>query len=74
MQNVGVSHGLLVSSASFKASIEKEIANQFFRVRLWDADALVEQLLLQYERLPADLRAEIPLQRSWAIAAQEDQE
>jgi restriction system protein len=73
MQNVGAQQGLLVSWAGFKGSVEKETASQFFRVRLWDADALVEQIFAQYERLPADLRAELPLKRIWTIAAQEEQ-
>lgn len=72
MQNVGAEQGLLVSWSGFKSSVEKEKASQFFRVRLWDAEDLVKNLLAQYDRLPADLRAEIPLKQIWVVAAQEE--
>jgi restriction system protein len=67
MSNVGADQGLLVSWGGFKTSVDREAASQFFRVRLWDSDALVEQLLANYDKLPDDLRAEIPLQRVWAL-------
>jgi restriction system protein len=66
--------GLLVTWGGFKSSVDREIPNQFFRVRLWDQDDLIEQLLAAYESLPDDLRAEIPLKRVWTIAAQDDEE
>lgn len=72
MQNVKAEQGLLVSRSGFKASVEKETASQFFRVRLWDAESVVEHLLAQYERLPADIRAELPLKRVWAVAASDE--
>ena len=68
MQNVGADQGLLVSWSGFKSSVDRETASQFFRVRLWDADALIEALLAQYDKLPEDLRAELPLKRIWAPA------
>jgi len=74
MKNVGAHQGLLVSWSGFKASVEKETASQFFKVRLWDADAIVEQLLAQYDRLPPDVRAELPLKRIWTVAAQDEAE
>jgi restriction system protein len=72
MQNVGAEQGLLVSWGGFKTSVERETASQFFRVRLWGKNELVEQILQHYERLPAELRAELPLKRIWAVAAQEE--
>lgn len=69
MQNVGADQGLLVAWGGFKTSVEREVPNQFFRVRLWDSEALVEQLLAHYDSLPGELRAEIPLQRVWVMVA-----
>ena len=71
MQNFRAEQCLLVSWGGFKTSIDRETASQFFRVRLWDAEALVQQLQEQYDRLPADLRAEIPLKRIWTIASKD---
>jgi restriction system protein len=69
MSNVGAEQGLLVSWGGFKNSVDKEEAIQFFRVRLWDSDAVIEQLLANYDKLSDELRAEIPLQRVWALVA-----
>lgn len=73
MSNVGADHGLLVAWGGFKTSVQRELPKQFFRVRLWDSQALVEQLLANYDKLPDELRAEIPLQRIWAVVPPEDE-
>jgi restriction system protein len=68
MQTVQADQGLLVSWGGFKSSIDREIPAQFFRVRLWDQDDLVDALLDNYERLDEDLQADIPLKRIWTVA------
>jgi len=73
MQNVQADQGLLVSWGGFKVSVEKERAHHFFRVRLWDQDALIDELLEHYDRLDEDLRAELPLKRIWTVALQEEE-
>src|SRR5438445_12311633 len=40
MQNVQADQGLLVSWGGFKSSVDKEVPVQFFRVRLWDQNAI----------------------------------
>jgi restriction system protein len=69
MQNVQADQGLLVSWGGFKQSVYKEIATQFFRVRLWDQDDLINELLEHYHQLDEDLRAELPLKRIWSVAS-----
>ena len=54
-------------------TVDKERATQFFRVRLWDQNDLIEQLLNNYEKLDDDLRAELPLKRIWTVATQDEQ-
>lgn len=73
MQNVQADQGLLVSWGGFKSSIDKEIPAQFFRVRLWDQDTLIAELLANYDKIDEDLRAEIPLKRIWTITTTEDE-
>ncbi len=68
MQNVQAQQGLFVSWGGFKGSVDKEKANQFFRVRLWDRDDLIEELLNNYEKLDDSIRAELPLKRIWTVA------
>jgi len=74
MQNVQAEQGLLVAWGGFKTSVDREVAAQFFRVRLWDSDALIGQLLEQYEKLDEDLRAELPLKRIWTVATEDGEE
>lgn len=72
MHNVQADQGLLVSWGGFKSSIDKDMAQHFFKVRLWDRDAIINELFDHYDKLDEDLRAEIPLKRLWAVAMQEE--
>lgn len=74
MQNVQAEQGLLVSWGGFKSSINKEIPAQFFRVRLWDQDELLNEMLSIYDKLDEDFRAEIPVKRIWTVTSQEGEE
>ena len=72
MQNVQADQGLLVSWGGFKSSVDKEEATQFFRVRLWNQDTLIRQILATYDRLSEDIRTELPLKRIWTVAETEE--
>jgi restriction system protein len=74
MQNVQAEQGLLVAWGGFKTSVDREVSTQFFRVRLWDSDALIDQLLLHYDKLDEDLRTELPLKRVWTVASPDEEE
>lgn len=74
MQNVQAEHGLLVSWGGFKSSIDREKVRQFFRVRLWDQNDLIDQLLEHYENLDDGIRAELPLKRIWTVVTPDDDE
>ena len=67
MNKVGAEYGLLVSWNGFKSSIEKERGNQFFRIRLWDSDNVIDELFTNYEKLSPDMQADIPLKRIWML-------
>jgi restriction system protein len=68
MQNVQADQGLLVSLGGFKDTVRREEAAQFFRVRLWDQQDIIEELLAGYGELDPDIKAELPLKQMWAIA------
>ena len=74
MQVVGAEFGLLVSWGGFKSSVDKVQAQHFFKVRLWDQDTLIGELLKVYDKLDEDIRTELPLKRIWTVAAQEEGE
>ncbi len=65
--------GLLVAWGGFTRTVEEEIPVQFFDVRLWDEQELIAQLLNVYEKLDADLRAELPLKRVWLPTASQEE-
>lgn len=67
MSNVGADYGLLVSWSGFKSSVHKEIPKQFFKLRLWDANDVIKEIFNNYDKLPADLRTEIPLKQVWVL-------
>jgi restriction system protein len=72
MQSVGADQGLFVSWAGFKSTVTKEVPAQFFKVRVWTAKDLIEQLLANYDKLDPDIRADLPLRRIWTIATPDD--
>ena len=74
MQNVQADQGLLVAWGGFKSSVDKEVPVQFFRVRLWDQDDLIDKLLENYDKLDDDIRADLPLKRMWTVAQTEEEE
>ena len=74
MQHVGAEQGLLVCWGGFKNTILKEVPRLFFKVRVWDQNDLIDQLLAVYDKLDEDLQTEIPLKRIWTVAAQDQAE
>jgi restriction system protein len=70
----GADEGLFVSWSGFKNNVRKELAPQFFRLRLWTRKELLEQLFANYEKLDEDTRAELPLKRIWAVAVKEGEQ
>jgi restriction system protein len=74
MQNFHAEQGLLVSWGGFKPTVLRELPAQFFRVRLWDQQTLIDELVMNYDKIDADIRAEIPLKRIWTIATEELEE
>lgn len=55
-------HGLLVSLGGFTKPVHDRNEQSFFVIRLWGPDELAQRLLENYDSLPQDIRAEIPLE------------
>lgn len=68
----GAQEGLFVSWSGFKTNVQKELAPSFFKIRLWTQKELLEALFANYDRLDADIKAELPLKQVWMVAAQEE--
>ena len=62
--------GPLVCWGGFNTAVLREARLGCFAVRLRDATALIA-ILRNYERLPKELQAELPLKRLWARVLEE---
>jgi restriction system protein len=72
MSKFNAPQGLFVSWGGYKSNVQKELAQSFFKVRLWTRKDLLEALFAHYDKLDEDLKAELPLKRIWTVAAQEE--
>lgn len=68
MADYRADQGLLVCWGGFKDTLRREARNDYFKIRLWDQQELLDALFTHYERFDEDLRAELPLKRVWAVA------
>ena len=59
---------LFVSWAGFRSNVQRELARDFFTVRLWSKKDLIEKLFLHYDKFPEDIRLALPLKQVWMIA------
>lgn len=74
MDTFGAESGLIVSWGGFRGVVEKEAARQYFKIRLWDADNLVQMIQENYDKLPEDIQSELPLKRIWILLPEEEEE
>lgn len=72
LRRFNADRGLFVSWGGFKTSVIKRTRELFFEVRLWNADDVIHAIQDNFERLPADIRTEIPLTRMWTLAEEDD--
>lgn len=71
LQSYQAQQGLLVSWGGFKKSVLNEAKQSFFTIRLWDSGDLFKAIVRNYDRLPDELQAELPLKRCWALVLEE---
>lgn len=67
ISRLGAEQGLFVSWDGFNNVALKSIRDLFFRVRLWDSKQLMSVLLKNYDNLPDEIQAELPLKRIWVV-------
>jgi len=72
MKTFDAEQGLLISWGGFNQAVLKEARQSFFTVRLWDSGDLLEAILKNYDNLPKDLQAELPLKRIWGLVVEEE--
>lgn len=72
MTKFNASQGLFVSWGGFKSNVQKELASSFFKVRLWTQRDLLNQLFLNYDKLSADIKLELPLKQIWTVTSSDE--
>ena len=63
--------GLLVCWGGFNRAVLQESKQGHFTVRLWDSSHLVGAIYRNYDRLPAEIQAELPLRQVWMLVAED---
>ena len=71
MQTFRANQGLLMCWGGFTRSVLSESKQAHFSIRLWDSKDLLEAIYRSYERLPAEIQAELPLKHVWMLVSEE---
>jgi restriction system protein len=74
MQSFKAEQGLLVCWGGFNKAVQTESKQGYFSVRLWESRDLVEAIYRNYELLPAEIQAELPLKKVWMLVVEEQDE
>lgn len=67
MQTFNADQGLLVAWGGFNKVVLSEAKQGYFAVRLWESRDLVQAIYRNYESLPAEIQADLPLKRVWML-------
>ena len=74
VQDTQADYGLMVSWSGFTQPVRKRLNELFFRVRFWGRQEILDNLFAVYEELPEDIRAELPLKRTWTLVPEEGED
>lgn len=72
VSNTQARTGLLVSIGGVNAVAQKELENNFFKLRLWQMPDLLKALFRTYGELSDETRAKLPLKQIWAPISGEE--
>jgi restriction system protein len=68
MGTTGADQALLVAFGGVNRSASDLLTNQQFRVKVWDADLLVEAFIAAYPNLDESIKEMLPLKNVWTLA------
>ncbi len=63
----GADQGLLVAWGGVTRTTRRQQRDQFFRVRVWDAEDLMDAVFRNYDKFDEELQAELRLKRVWTL-------
>lgn len=70
--DTGAQFGLLVSWSGFTGPVRQRVNELYFKIRLWGQDEILDALFSVYDRLPEEIRSELPLRRIWAVVPDDE--
>ena len=74
MQTFNAEQGLLVCWGGFNRAVLQESKQGHFTVRLWNSSDLVDAIYRNYDELPTEVQAELPLKQVWMLVAEDSDE
>lgn len=69
---VGADSALLVAWQGLTGDAVKHLRNLWFTVRVWTAEDVITRTTENYDRLPAEIQADLPLKQVWTLALDDD--
>ena len=72
LDHIRADQGLLVAWGGFKGTAKTEAQSEYFKMKLWDANDVLQNLFEAYELISDSVRSELPLQRVWALVSTND--
>ena len=67
MRKVKSELGLLVSWNGFNSKVLAEAKEEFFFIRLWTANDMIENIFKYYDKFSDEMKADLPLKRFWML-------
>jgi restriction system protein len=74
MDHFKAEQGLLVCWGGFTQPLKQEARQKVFKVKLWDQSDLVNAVYRAYDKLSAEIQAELPLKRVWMLVREDVEE
>jgi restriction system protein len=68
MSTLGAEQALLVAFAGVNKSAMDLLTNQQFKVKVWDADAVLDATLQSYDQLDSSIQELLPLKNMWTLS------
>jgi len=68
MSQHGATQGLLVSWGGLSKPARDLMQSHRMRVRLWEPPQVIDAVLANYDALPEEIRAKVPLKRVWMLS------
>ena len=63
----GADQGLLVAWGGVTRTTRRELRGRAFRVRVWNAEDVMDAVFRNYDKLDEELQAELPLKQVWTL-------